>query len=289
MSYLVALDDGHGMETAGKRTPYVTELGRFVHENEFNKAVVNYMVVELKRCGIGSLLVAPTDSDTSLTTRTNLANAKGADIYVSVHYDALDGKFDGATEDPEGITVFYAENSVKGKKLATLVHKHLIGGTTQKSRGIKVKNLHVTRETNMPAILTENGFMDNKREALLMVKPSFQKEVAIEHVKGICEYFGVKYVPAPVAPKAPVASKPVPAKVTVVNPKVDKEEPKLFKPSADVFNRAVIRFLEEAVADKTLSSDSWVTEAKEGTLLESDLIGLKIEIDQRRQDAKDGK
>jgi N-acetylmuramoyl-L-alanine amidase len=47
----------------------------------------------------------------------------------------------------------------------------------------------------MPAILSENGFMDNKREALLMINKDFQKEVAVDHAKGICDYLGVKYVP----------------------------------------------------------------------------------------------
>ncbi len=50
MSYTIALDDGHGMETAGKRTPKFND-GTFMRENEFNRAVVNYLNVELKRCG----------------------------------------------------------------------------------------------------------------------------------------------------------------------------------------------------------------------------------------------
>ena len=40
--------------------------------------------------------------------------------------------------------------------------------------------------------------MDNKKEAMLMLDENFQKEVAREHCKGICEYFGVKYIPEPV-------------------------------------------------------------------------------------------
>lgn len=51
----------------------------------------------------------------------------------------------------------------------------------------------------MSAVLTGNGFMDNKREALLMLNRNFQREVAIEHAKGICEYFNVKYVPNPIS------------------------------------------------------------------------------------------
>jgi N-acetylmuramoyl-L-alanine amidase len=47
----------------------------------------------------------------------------------------------------------------------------------------------------MIAILSENGYMDSKFEALLMLDKDFQKEVAIEHAKGICDYYGVTYKP----------------------------------------------------------------------------------------------
>lgn len=209
---LIALDDGHGMFTPGKRTPWVSELGRFVHENEFNRAVVKYMDAHLRKIGFKTLLVAPTDADTSLTARTNLANQKGADAYVSIHYDALDGVFN--SNDPEGLTVFYQVGSTQGKKLATSIHKYLKQGTKQKDRGVKSNNLHVTRATRMPAILSENGFMDNRREAILMTQVSFQKEVADEHVRGICDYFGVAYKPleetAPKPASKPAVSKPEP-------------------------------------------------------------------------------
>jgi N-acetylmuramoyl-L-alanine amidase len=192
--YLVALDDGHGMKTAGKQTPVIPELNsRIIHENEFNKAVVGYLDAELKRCSINTLMVAPTDADTSLYARVKAANDAKADLYVAIHYNALDGKFD--SKDPSGHSIHIYPGSVKSRKLAECVHKYLIQGTDQVDRGIVESNFHVLRETNMPAILSENGFMDNKREALLMIDKDFQKEVAAEHAKGICDYLGVKYVP----------------------------------------------------------------------------------------------
>jgi N-acetylmuramoyl-L-alanine amidase len=194
VKYLVALDDGHGMQTAGKRTPEIPELDdRVIHENEFNRSVVNYLSEELKRSGIDTLLVAPTDADTSLFARVSLANKNNADLYVSIHYNALDGKFD--SKDPSGHSIHIYTGSRKSRRLAECIHKYLIGGTEQIDRGIVESNFHVLRESNMPAILSENGFMDNKRESLLMIDKDFQKEVAVEHAKGICDYFGVKYVP----------------------------------------------------------------------------------------------
>lgn len=202
MAKLIALDDGHGMTTPDKRTQPIPELNnRVILKNEFNRAVVALLDEELKRCGFNTLLVAPGDAETSLDARTNLANAKGADAYISTHYNAFDGKFDAY--DSKGISVHIYPGSKEGRKLGEAILKHLIQGTNQKNRGIVESNFHVLRETKMVATLSENGFMDNKREAMLMLDATFQKEVAVEHGKGICDYFGVKYVASPQKSKYP--------------------------------------------------------------------------------------
>ncbi len=195
MTYLIALDDGHGMETPGKRTPYINSLGRSIKENEFNRAVVSFLDGELQRSGFDTLLVAPTDEDTSLSTRTNQANRAGADAYISVHYNAFDGSFDGSN--PSGIELYVYPGHLNREAgiLAKSIANYLREGTPQEFRGVKEANFHVLRETAMIAVLTENGFMDHPDEALLMIDPEFQREVAIEHAKGICDYFGVPYVP----------------------------------------------------------------------------------------------
>jgi len=187
---LIALDDGHSPTTPGKRTPIIN--GRPIHENEFNRAVVNYLSIDLKRCGFNTLMVAPGDNDVSLADRVNLANTKNADAYISIHFDAFDGKFDG--NDPEGLTIHVYPSSVNSKKLGNAILNHLKGGTLQQNRGVKESNFYVLHRTKMIAILSENGFMDNKREAMLMLDTNFQKEVAREHAQGICDYFNVEYI-----------------------------------------------------------------------------------------------
>ncbi|MEC3884570.1 N-acetylmuramoyl-L-alanine amidase [Halobacillus sp. HZG1] len=190
---LVALDDGHGMQTSGKRTPYISQLGRAIRENEFNRKVVGFLSDLLLSNGFRVLLVAPTDVDTPLSYRTNYANDYGADIYVSVHFNAMSFEFDYSTASGISLHVYLDNMRYESGKLARAVGKYLQRGTKQNWRGYKENNFHVLRETNMPAILTENGFMDDRKEALLMLKEEFQKEVAIEHAQGICEYFGNVY------------------------------------------------------------------------------------------------
>ncbi|RNC96258.1 N-acetylmuramoyl-L-alanine amidase family protein [Lysinibacillus halotolerans] len=189
MPFKIALDDGHGMETAGKRTPKFND-GTFMHENEFNRAVVNYLNTELKRCGFITLLTAPTDEDIPLATRVSIANKNKVDAFVSVHANA----FTGSWNEANGVEVFVGKSEL-AKKLGKAVHKFLLQGTKQTDRGVKDgTHLYVIRKTDAPAILTECAFMDNKVEAELLRTDSFRKECAIEIAKGICEAFKVKYV-----------------------------------------------------------------------------------------------
>jgi N-acetylmuramoyl-L-alanine amidase len=194
--YLIALDDGHGLGTAGKRTPYIPSIGRKIRENEFNEKVTLFLKLELERCGFRTLLTAPTDADTSLQARTDAANSMGADALVSNHYNAFDGKFDGQGKDAEGHSLHVYYNDAKDRKLAENIAKYLKQGTKQVYRGIIEQNLHMTREFDGPAVLVENGFMDNEREALLMINEDFQRETAREQALGVCDFFGVSYVAA---------------------------------------------------------------------------------------------
>lgn len=194
--YLIAFDGGHGADTPGKRTPYIKSLGRQIREHEFNQPVADFYEAELKRCGFRTLQLAPGDADTPLKSRTDDANKAGADLYNSLHFNASDGKFDGDAKDPSGFSahIYKGNRNKPAGRFATIALKHLAQGTSQKNRGIVEQDLHITRETKMPSVLFEFGFMDNEREALLMLDKNFQKECARELAMAVCEFYGVPYV-----------------------------------------------------------------------------------------------
>ena len=121
MSYLVALDDGHGLDTPGNRSPFIPELGRQIQENEFNHAVKEKLKTALKRCGINYIDVSPERDDTPLATRVKRANDAKADIFVSIHYNA----YDGSLIPTRASVCFHHPN--KDGKLAKLIHKYLKG------------------------------------------------------------------------------------------------------------------------------------------------------------------
>lgn len=199
----VMLDDGHGMSTAGKRTPILpaglkSETGNFMHENEFNRAVVKYLAEELKRCGIKTTFSAPTDADTSINARVKLANDLKVDLFLSVHANALNGKWGNA----RGVETL---SHPKRKEIAMVFQNALLLGTSQLNRGWKDGSwLGIVSGTNMPAVLVEAGFMDNLEEAKLLLSDSYRRECARELAQATCTVFGVKYIAATTTkPKTP--------------------------------------------------------------------------------------
>jgi N-acetylmuramoyl-L-alanine amidase len=186
MSKLVALDDGHGPETAGKRTP------DGIRENQFNAPAMGFCAAALQRSGVRVMFTAPEDTDAPLATRVKRANDAKADIFVSIHFNAFKGNWD---EVQGGIETHYYPGSIEGWKLATAVQKHVRMGTPQLDRGIKASSFVVLRDTIMPSIVIENGFMDVRKEAELMLNKEYQKEQGEQTAMGICEYLGVQYVP----------------------------------------------------------------------------------------------
>ncbi|WP_277745168.1 N-acetylmuramoyl-L-alanine amidase [Bacillus safensis] len=89
------------------------------------------------------------------------------------------------------------------------------------NRGTKSKNLAVLRETKMPAILTENLFIDRKEDAALLKQESFLNLLAEGHAEGIAAAVGLRKVSS--SNKTKPTNKPAPkgVKIAVVKPNVD--------------------------------------------------------------------
>ena len=213
MSFKVGLDDGHGINTAGKRTVAlkddikfngkVRKKGTVIHENEFNESIMYKVESHLKRCGISYMETAPTDSDTALSTRANRANRAGCDILVSIHANALAGtKWQTGAY---GLVVIKTKGcQSKTDKLANIMYKYLkevdfqSDGETKYGARVDTEisgfTLAILRQTKMPAILIELGFMDNWEDVKVMCTDKFQNECAEGIAKAICEYLGVKYI-----------------------------------------------------------------------------------------------
>ena len=188
----IAIDDGHGRETAGKRTPAFPN-GSVMRENEFNEAVALYLEAALKRCGFSVLMVAPETTDTSLKTRVQRANDAHADCYISIHANAFGSGSNGAN----GIESWMNEKVAGGsatERFAQAIHKELILATGLCNRGIKRSaDLYVLKNTKMHAVLVECGFMTNLNEAKLLRDDTYRKRCAEAICRGVCKFYGRNY------------------------------------------------------------------------------------------------
>ncbi|MBM6829264.1 N-acetylmuramoyl-L-alanine amidase [Anaerotignum lactatifermentans] len=188
--YLIALDDGHGRGTAGKRTPLFAD-GSYMEENAYNKAVVQLLEELLRVRGFAVLLAAPEDDDTPLETRVKRANDAGADVYVSIHANAYGNDWNSANGVESWV---YDKADQKTIKMAEAIHREVIDALGRKDRGIKKSgDLYVLRKTKMPAILIEGGFMTNPEEAELLRSDSYRRKTAEGICRGLCAYYGVSY------------------------------------------------------------------------------------------------
>lgn len=185
MSKLIAIDNGHGLNTPGKRCPDDS-----MREWQFNHATAKYLKEELEYNGFKTLMVSDTKEDTPLATRVARINNAKADMSISIHANALQ---DTQWVTANGIETFAYSSTSKGNTIAKLVQEELIKATGLRNRGVKYNTLYMTRRPNCPAILCECGFMDNLKEANLLKSDDYRKKCAKAMCKGICRYFGVVY------------------------------------------------------------------------------------------------
>lgn len=201
---LVAIDAGHGSNTAGKRTPDGYK------EHYANVKCAYFFSLALERCGIQYIKTgwddtdATDDPDVALSKRQKAIKDAGADYSVSWHFNAFGNG--SSYNSAQGIeTLISDKDSCVGdsKKLAECIQEQLIQGTPQNNRAVKRQALSMCNcyvmETKA-SVLIECGFMTNEYEAKLMKSDAFCKECAEEAAKGLCKYAKVQYVPEQAKP-----------------------------------------------------------------------------------------
>ncbi|MBP1999607.1 N-acetylmuramoyl-L-alanine amidase [Paenibacillus shirakamiensis] len=175
---LVVLDAGHGGSDPGA----ISVTSR--KEKDFNLAVVLKVEQLLKNnSGIDLVLTRSSDTYPSLKDRVKIAENLKADIFISVHANS-------GSAVASGVETYYSRDS--SIPLAKIMHKYLVKSSGLTDRKVRYSSLHVTRETTMPAVLLECGYLSNKNDAALLYTNDFQNRVAEGIVMGIKEYLGVK-------------------------------------------------------------------------------------------------
>ncbi|BDH62296.1 hypothetical protein MTP04_24260 [Lysinibacillus sp. PLM2] len=183
----IGYDAGHGINTPGKRSPDDEREWTFnnVVAKAFALELANYVGVASKRFD------DPTGKrDVPLDERTNGANSWGADYYISFHHNANTAEWGnwGGVE----TYVYLGNMNKKSGELAKAIHPSVVKAYGLTDRGIKEKDLHIVRETVMPAILIEGGFMDSRIDIVKLRDNRVLENAGKLIAQALANYLGLK-------------------------------------------------------------------------------------------------
>lgn len=189
----ILIDNGHGSNTSGKCSPD----GK-LREYAWARDIASRLVAELKKRGLDAERIVTEETDISLRERCRRVNAICAKLgsknvmLISIHINA--SKSDGRWHDASGWSGWIAPNaSQKSKIIAQILYdeaskRNLKGNRSVPSCRYWVGNFAIVRDTNCPAVLTENLFQDNKAEVEFLMSESGKQEIVNLHADAIQKY-----------------------------------------------------------------------------------------------------
>lgn len=190
---IVLLDNGHGVDTPGKRSPD----GR-LREYAWAREIAQRIAIALHREGIDARLLVPETTDIPLSERTrrvnDICNADGARniCVVSIHNNAAGA--DGRWYDARGFAVYVSNNAGQGSRRlaaefgAGAKARDLMGNRATPPQGYWQASLAICRDTHCAAVLTENLFQDNREDVAYLLSEAGKAELSDLHVAAITKY-----------------------------------------------------------------------------------------------------
>ena len=192
---LILIDNGHGHNTPGKRSPD----GKFL-EYAYNREIATRIVADLTDRGYNAQLLVPEPEDIPLSERVRRVNTacntlgKSDVILISIHVNAAGNgtKWLNAT----GWSCY----TCKGQTTSDLIAEYFYEAAKKNFPGRRIRtdysdndpdweeNFYILRHSLCPAILTENFFMDNHSDLEYLQSRSGKQAIVDTHVEGITEY-----------------------------------------------------------------------------------------------------
>ena len=193
----ILIDNGHGFDTLGKESP-----DKMLREYAWTRDIAKRLEARLKALGFDAQRITPEENDISITTRVNRINAICRTVgvknvlLVSIHNNAAGN---GGWGTAKGFSVFVSKNSsANSKKCASIFTDEAIARKMMGNRSIPdckywtwgwtTKDISILKNSNCPAVLTENGFMDNKEECAWLLSEQGKEQVVDLHVAAITKY-----------------------------------------------------------------------------------------------------
>ena len=214
----ICLDPGHGGKDTGNRVGWH-------YEKMYTLALAAVVRDQLKQAGFNVIMTRTKDTYVDLPLRPALANRRGADLFVSLHFNATPtGKSEVEGPQTYCITPVGASSTdaqgegsnhgptpanraeQKSLLLAYQIQKSLVRNLGAEDRGVRRARFAVLRDATMPAILIEGGYMTHPVEGRKIFGDAYRRQMAQAIVKGILAY--QKLTSPPVSPPVPATNRP---------------------------------------------------------------------------------
>lgn len=173
---VVVVDPGHGGPDPGA----VGING--LREKDIVLPIARQVAALLEQQGIQAVLTRADDRDLDLEPRVQIAARANANLFVSIHANAISL----SRPDVNGIeTYYYSDN---GLRLAQVIHNSMVQSTGSLDRGVRRARFYVLRNTSMPAVLLETGFVTGRDDARRLADPDYRNRMAEAIARGILQY-----------------------------------------------------------------------------------------------------
>ncbi len=161
----VVIDAGHGGHDRGG-VP-----GDRYAEKIYTLDVARRLEARLRAAGYRTAMTRRGDYFVGLSQRCAIANSQRNAIFVSIHFNSA------PREGANGIETYYYSRRSAG--LASAVHSRLVRATSTEDRRLRVRGFYVIRNTRVPAVLAECGFLTNRSEGRLIAgSPAYRQRLA---------------------------------------------------------------------------------------------------------------
>lgn len=177
----IVLDPGHGGEDVGS-----LDNSETIYEKTLTLKTAKVVEKTLKAAGVNVVMTRTTSSEyTSLSDIASLTNKNNANLFISFHYDNSD-----YANEAEGFTTYYYYKGAS-KKFANAIHSELANNNTLYDRGVNQENYQVIRDTYVPSILLELGYLNNDSDLATMNTATYRQMVADSVLAGIKDYYNL--------------------------------------------------------------------------------------------------
>ena len=172
---MVVVDPGHGGKDPG------TIGVRGIREKDIILPISQQVSRILSQKGIKVIMTRSRDHFVSLEGRAEMANRADADLFVSIHANAISL----SRPDVNGLETYYYQS---GRSLAHTIHRNILRRLPINDRRVRRARFYVLRKTEMPAVLVEVGFLTGNQDAANLTRSSYRRQMAEAIAAGILEY-----------------------------------------------------------------------------------------------------